>query len=152
MLVRGFEWNQEFSGESMTLCDEELRFVLKCMGNTCSVCCSDHTNIAHVSAGNTFWIFVDWDSCSIKWVLYPVKACNPSFSTLYSVLWQDVDEWWVRKDLVVADVILTFCWIHWEKPRNILFRIAGVPAEILTENLTKAATTPISPFEVGLKS
>jgi hypothetical protein len=32
---------------------------LKMHGN--HICCRDHTNIAHISAGICFWTYVDWD-------------------------------------------------------------------------------------------
>jgi hypothetical protein len=31
------------------------------MGTTWSICCRDHTKIAHISAGTGFWTYVDWD-------------------------------------------------------------------------------------------
>jgi hypothetical protein len=35
-----------------TSCSEEIKLVLKWMGTTQSICCRDHTNTDHVSAGN----------------------------------------------------------------------------------------------------
>jgi hypothetical protein len=60
-----------------------VRVVLKCKGTTNSVCCKDLTNIAHISAGICFWIYVDWEFfCLFQWVLYPITACNTCFNTL----------------------------------------------------------------------
>jgi hypothetical protein len=61
MPVRRFEWTQEFSAECAPLCDKELKVVLKCVGTTRSICCGDHTNIAHISAGIHYSTYVKPD-------------------------------------------------------------------------------------------
>jgi hypothetical protein len=48
---------------------------MKCLGTTQSICCRDHTNIAHVSTGTGFGTYVDWDFLLIC-VLYPLEACK----------------------------------------------------------------------------
>jgi hypothetical protein len=58
---QGIRVKREFSTECASLCDEELKGVLKCMGTTQSICCRDHTYIAHISADIGFWTYVDWD-------------------------------------------------------------------------------------------
>jgi hypothetical protein len=45
-----------------TLSNKELKVVLKFMGATYSICCRDHTSVAHSSTGNVFWKYVDCDS------------------------------------------------------------------------------------------
>jgi hypothetical protein len=79
---RRIEWNQEFLINCTPLCNEELKVVLKCVGTTQSICCRDHTNIGHISAGIGFWIF----GLAHLMRLYPIKACNP-FNTLYRHSW-----------------------------------------------------------------
>jgi hypothetical protein len=50
-----------FDRACTSLYNEELEVVLKCMGATYSICCRDHTNIAHISAGMDIWTYVDWE-------------------------------------------------------------------------------------------
>jgi hypothetical protein len=42
-----------------SLCDEEPKVVLKCVGTTKSTCYEDHLIIPHISAGTGFWTYVD---------------------------------------------------------------------------------------------
>jgi hypothetical protein len=67
-LSRELSETRNFPTECASLWDEELKVVLKCMGTTRSIYCTDHIYIAHISAGISFWTF--------KWVLYPLRACN----------------------------------------------------------------------------
>jgi hypothetical protein len=47
------------------------------MGSIESICCRDHTNIAHISAGIFLWTYVDWDLFAHLSEYYtPLKSVN----------------------------------------------------------------------------
>jgi hypothetical protein len=50
----------------VNLHDDEMKVVLKYMRTMQSICCRDHMNIAHISAGIGFWTYVDWDILLIE--------------------------------------------------------------------------------------
>jgi hypothetical protein len=70
MSINRSEWNQEFWTECTPLSDEGLNVVLKYMGTLQRICCRDHMNIAHISAGICFWTYVHWECLHI----YLLKA------------------------------------------------------------------------------
>ena len=61
MSRKRFKKNLEFFKEYTLLCDKELEVMVMFMGTTYSMCCRCHIKITHISAGISFWSYVEWN-------------------------------------------------------------------------------------------
>jgi hypothetical protein len=82
--------------ECAPLCDEELNVVLQCIGITQSICCSDHINVTHISAGIDFWSYMLTGIFFAHLSEYynPLKPVTFLFEVLYRVDVKVIDQYW----------------------------------------------------------
>jgi hypothetical protein len=68
-----------FDKECPPLWDRKLTVVLRYMRTTESICCRNHMNITHITAGSGFWMYVDWNCFAHLSECYiPLKTCSLS--------------------------------------------------------------------------
>jgi hypothetical protein len=78
--VSSFVWLQEFGTQRVSLCDEELKIVLKWIGTTRIICCRDYTNIAHTRALVSEQLTA---TVLLISVIYTLKSLTLLLNTLY---------------------------------------------------------------------